>query len=307
VAHELVSAPSSFALTDADGSYRIAGLPPGQYLVGAAPQSGFSSSLTLPSYLRYFAGQFYDGSYDRGTADPVAVALANDSESIDFALEIGGVISGTVTREGDGTALQDISITAFHEPDVASDNYSALNFLLFSGSTVSGPDGSYELVGMPIGNMYVYAFDDQSAYLPEAYDNQSDFGMATVVPVTGGTITTKSLTGMVVSDRGSKPVPGLLVSVLEASTAKLAGQTTTMADGSFSVDGLFPGTFRVLVNGGEAYLSEYYADAAELADAQIVEIGGSDLTGIDFGLAAVNAVSPADTLIVILTILLEEP
>jgi hypothetical protein len=237
----------------------------------------------------------------------VAVTLGTDVGGVDFALAIGAAISGTVTREGDGVPLQDISVYTAREPDLTPDYDTALDFLLFGGSAKSGPSGSYQLVGLPNDDMYVYALDEQSAYLSEAYDNQADLVGATPVPTTAGVVMTQSLSGTVLSDSDGSPVPGLLVSVYETSTTKLAGQATTQSDGSFSVDGLFPGGFRVMVDGGDAYVSEYYADATNIADAQLVQVLGTDLTGIDFGLAAVDAVGPADVLITILSILLEEP
>ena len=63
------------------------------------------------------------------------------------------------------------------------------------------------------------------------------------------------------------PAAGLLVEAFEAATMQLAGSTTSTANGSYSIPGLFPGNYQVKVNGDETYRTEFYDNAELLVDA----------------------------------------
>lgn len=67
-------------LTDDLGRYRLAGLPPGSYIVSASV--GELQSVELPGYAR----SYYPGTSETSQAQFVAVALAQDVTGIDFSL-----------------------------------------------------------------------------------------------------------------------------------------------------------------------------------------------------------------------------
>ena len=75
--------------TKQDGTYMIEGLAPGDYLVFAEAPG--------------FAGEFYPGTLDENSATLITVTAGADAPEIDFTLELGGTISGTV-YEADGSA-----------------------------------------------------------------------------------------------------------------------------------------------------------------------------------------------------------
>lgn len=62
--------------TEADGSYTIQGIPPGDYRLGSGGQDGWVIEL-------------YDDTQDYGSATPVAVVAGVDLVGYDFTLEIG--------------------------------------------------------------------------------------------------------------------------------------------------------------------------------------------------------------------------
>jgi hypothetical protein len=86
------SAFASLAETDAGGSYRLEGLPPGRYHIAA----GFVSSLT-----------YYPGVATLAEARPVTIALGSKVEGIDFALarSAGVRVSGYLRGFPDDPAL----------------------------------------------------------------------------------------------------------------------------------------------------------------------------------------------------------
>ena len=76
------------------GAFIISGLAPGDYRVGVFVDTAGSA----------LAGEYYNDS-DWDGADPVSVTAGATTPNIDFGLDAGGSISGTVTRESDGTPI----------------------------------------------------------------------------------------------------------------------------------------------------------------------------------------------------------
>lgn len=78
--------------TNPDGTYRIAGLAPGQYLVYAQPLPPTPMDIVAPVDTRYaaftstgaFAAQFYPGTRDFAQATPVMVTAANTADNVNF-------------------------------------------------------------------------------------------------------------------------------------------------------------------------------------------------------------------------------
>jgi len=83
---------------DHDGRYLL-GLPSGTYVLRAMPEwSGLN-----------FANEWYDGAFDREDATEVTVAAPGETTNIDFTLEEGARISGTVLDAAGGPVDDDAS------------------------------------------------------------------------------------------------------------------------------------------------------------------------------------------------------
>ena len=304
--YQLVGAFSHYTQTDANGQYAINGLPPGPLYVGATPAGGFGGASPMALYPGYFAPQLYDGAYTLGSAGMVNAVLNTEVPNIDFDLEIGGVISGQVTRADNDQPIAGVSVVAGINIDANVVGGELLYYLLFDREGGTDTNGNYQIVGVPPGNAAVYAVDNNGMFMPEVYDNKTDFDMPTLVAVTLNGITTSTMSGTLAADRGGDPAEGLLVEVFEASTMQLAGSATSAANGGYSVPGLFPGSYQVRVDGGEMYTTEFYDNAELLADAATVLVTlGANVTGVDFGLALVNG-GNLDLLITTLMLLLDE-
>lgn len=101
IPNEYVTANSSTGyggtVSRSDGTYVIDGLPPGDYRVatGNGAEADYSDYVLVywPDAPSYFE------------ADPISVAAGEDITGIDFALEVGGVVTGTVTNAWTGEPI----------------------------------------------------------------------------------------------------------------------------------------------------------------------------------------------------------
>ena len=148
--------------TDADGTYTIQGLASGDYRVMVRAQG--------------FAGELYNDTRDWEQAARVSVTAGATTPTIDFTLEVGGSISGTVYEADGVTPIEGIALRA--EDSVTGS---------FAGWARSEDGGSYTLFGLPPGEYIISAFDDQGrAYVEEYYNNVPDSASATAVAVVAG-------------------------------------------------------------------------------------------------------------------------
>lgn len=84
---------NGFAFVEADGTYRVEGLPAGEYTVR------FDTSDTD------FATEYWDGAKNRNSAQRITAVGGETISGIDATLDLGGAITGVVTRESDGSPI----------------------------------------------------------------------------------------------------------------------------------------------------------------------------------------------------------
>jgi subtilisin family serine protease len=119
-----------FGNTDAEGNYTLTGLPAGNYRVATANNTGYID-------------EYYNDVLDYGSATLVPVNAPNNTPDIDFALTVGGSISGRVTDEVSGDPLDYLSVWAYD-----SSRRSA-------GFSFADSNGNYSIGGLPTGNYFV--------------------------------------------------------------------------------------------------------------------------------------------------------
>ncbi len=90
----------SFGYTDKSGAFQIAGLESDNYRVYC--DAGLLGHIS----------EWYNSRSSQGSADPVTVTAPNQVSGIDFSLDSGGAISGTV-RKSDGNGIADIYVKVF--------------------------------------------------------------------------------------------------------------------------------------------------------------------------------------------------
>ena len=170
-------------VTDADGDYLIANLPPGKYRLA------FEASY-------YGPGEFYDDVPNIFTATDIVVAAGETTENINASLASGtateraapGAISGTVTQQDGTTPIAQVHVTAFRWVDVWWQRYA---------EGITDADGDYLIANLPPG-IYRIQFEDWHGGIGEFYDNVPDIFNATDIAVAEDQTTTNinaALTG----------------------------------------------------------------------------------------------------------------
>ena len=152
------------AVTAGDGSYAVAGLAPGTYVVRFTDPDA--------NYLPVFNG----GVRAFTQATPLTVA-GGAATPVDQALALASSLDGTVVEAGSGTPLVDATVRV---RDAGTG--------LFVAGTKVAADGSWSL-DVPAGT-YVVMYDNGSAHVRQFHDGAAGFASATpVVAAPGGTIT----------------------------------------------------------------------------------------------------------------------
>ena len=125
-----------------------------------------------------YLDQWYDNKTSLSSAVPVTVVAATTTPSIDTAMVVGGMITGTVTAAVGGADLSDICVEA-------SDGLGDY------GDASTASNGTYSVTGLPTGTYTVEFSDceDTGGYLDQWYDNKLSQTSAVPVTVTAGTAT----------------------------------------------------------------------------------------------------------------------
>ncbi|MBI2303319.1 MAG: carboxypeptidase regulatory-like domain-containing protein [Chloroflexi bacterium] len=166
------------------------------------------------------------------------------------------------------------------------------------GSATSQGDGSYTITGLASGVYRVTATAPNHAR--EFYRETPDHGAATPVTVTaslttggidftlapGGTVT-----GTIHNADGSAPLANMHVEAYDASNKQGRGGACSGADGTYRIDNVAYGTYKVgsversKCGGDSRYLAEYYNNKPNWDSADTVVVtSGVNPTGIDFTL-----------------------
>ena len=299
------------AVTDADGLYRFEWLTEGEYQVSACADGGFS---------------YYRNAIVADQADSVTV-VGGETSTADIALSIRndgpGVIRGRVVSEhgynilyakDSGNWSEGVSIrkTAEENPiDLAVVIAKpAVTAMVWPESerfynTLSNPDGSYELKGLPAGDYYVQSYSTYA--MPEWYNNVTDPSLATLVrvedisPVEGINFTLSqmlywrsaedsrnkgfdangtTINGKV-TDADGNPVAGVVVYLLNEAGQPMSSANTN-PDGSYAINGAAPGSYYIQAS-KVGFITAYNGNAGSLGDAQPL-ILGNGVTEINIAL-----------------------
>ena len=265
------------AQTDGNGDYRIDGLATGSYRVEANAVE------------RGFVREFYDGTIDFDAATLVAVAPGSDQPNINFALDQGGSISGTVFDSDGVTPLGEVDVSAFSETGA-------------SCHTRSRHDGSYVIEGLGSGSFRVRTEAADRGYASQYYSSTPAFTNATLVSVIVGVETAGidfvlqaggSITGTVVTANPGAPIAGVDVWANPYGSEGEGGGTRIDASGNYEITGLAPGGYRVRAQKPDAGLvGEWYDNTTDWSLATPVPVSAGQVTpGIDFDLAGGGTIS----------------
>ena len=211
------------AISSGDGAYTITGLASGDYRVGAHAEG--------------YAREFHQETPEFDLAGRVIVSAGASTTGIDFTLETGATISGTV-YEADG-------VTPVADVDVWADSYDCCGGGEGARTTA---DGTYTIRGLAPGNYRVEAQNDGHAR--EFYQETSDFRLASRVTLTGGANTTgidftletgATISVTVYEAEGVTPVADVDVWAESYDCCGGGEGARIAADGTYIIRGLAPG------------------------------------------------------------------
>jgi len=265
------NAAGAYGTTDAQGNYRITGLPTGDYTVQARHH--------------HYGEQYYDGVTDLTLATKVAVIDGQETQNIDFALDsYNGSIAGTV-KDAAGNPVADVTVSAWNHRGPTTTNAGG-----HYGKTKTAADGRYLIDGLAPGDYKVRA--SAVNYLPEFYDNQTDYANADDVtvanqPVTGIDFSLDqggSISGTVTDEDNNAALAHAVVIVRSLSQRFERGARTDV-HGDYTVHGLPSGDYTVFA-AAAGYAGEYY-HATAAGPGKVTVAAPGAVTDIDFALATV--------------------
>jgi len=257
---------------DANGIYLIKNLLPGDYRVNARASG--------------FARAYHPGTFAQELATLVGVTASADTSGINFTLEPGTTISGTVVRQSNGTPIAFAQVSARN-----IDGPGGITFITL-------PDGTYTIRNIPAGGYTVQARADDFA--PESFSETPDDRLASRVTVAVGTpamginftldTATGTISGRVVRQSDGAPVRNANVNAFSSDLGSGNGARTN-ADGSYTIHNLSPGSYLVEVD-ASGFADEYYPGtlSADLA-IRVPAATETDTGGIDFTLEPGGTIS----------------
>jgi hypothetical protein len=278
--------------TNDTGNYTTStGLPPGNYFAAA----------TVTGYV----GQLHSGiacsSCSVVTGTPIALVAGTTKTGIDFAMSLGGRVTGTIT---------DSSSSAVPPPGVEGVTVSIYDAITstFIRSGTSTASGTFSVVGLPAGT-YTARTSNSVGYMDELYDDLKCATCSTSAgkpfTVTAGAATTGinfglgrggRITGTVRSVTGNALLPFVSVQVYNAQN-QFVTSTSTNQNGVYTTSGMAPGTYFVRTSSSSGgFINQLYASlpcvSCSASTGTPVQVSGTETTqNINFLLVSGGSVS----------------
>ena len=278
----------NMTVTDANGSYQINGLTPGQVTVC------FEPTYTAGGYQRTCFDALPNGS---GTGSPVTVT-AGVLATADVQLQHGASLTGTITDAG-GAPISDVLVSA----------YSPSSFFGYYSQTDGS--GSYTFSGVTAAD-YQICFDTSYAqgpaaggYVAECYNNQPSIETADPVTVgSSGSVTVDTvlspgaaITGHLTGSDGAD-LGGVFVYTHAPGSDQYVTASSDYQDGSYRLPGLPEGDYLVCFEAANVqqpattgYVGECYDDESTSSGTPVHVAAGAVQAGIDAELAVGAAIT----------------
>ncbi len=280
-----------YAYTDATGGYSVTGLSPGSYTVKAD---------TDPPYLAelYDDIECHDYSCDPTSGTAVVVTDGATATGIDFVLDRGGVVTGSVTAQMGGAPLANARIEIFD-----GSGY-------WVESTYSLADGRYQTErALPTGS-YTATAEGQGRFFGELYDElycpmYCDETLGTSISVSENNVSggvnftlleSGAITGHVAAADSGLPLSSQ-VELHELTGDYVMTMYPSSAGNYGNGSPLLAGAYLAVAEPADGYLGEVYSglycgdDCNPLPGISISVTDGSETSGIDFVLPRSAAVT----------------
>ncbi|MDO8946564.1 MAG: InlB B-repeat-containing protein [Desulfocapsaceae bacterium] len=276
-------------LVNINGSYVITGLSAGSYYLKAV-----SNGNHIPEW---YAGA--TSTSDCLVAQAVVVTAGQTVGGNNFQLDIGAIISGTVTDNGSHIVGGGL-VEAYSSYDCVTDTYT----LVGVGSIGLG-DGTYAITGLPAGNYLVKVYPSgnyNSEWWASPASTPFCTSAQTVTAVVGGTApginfqlaAGATISGTVYDSSGTTTITGggSVIAYKDAScTGTRAGIGFIATNGTYTISGLLAGNYYLKAFPAGNYLSEWWASPTTptstplCGSAAVVSVATLSITtGMDFQL-----------------------
>ena len=245
--------PVATATSAADGSYRFAGMTPGQYKL-------------------YFSADpsRYQPQWYWNSADP--------DDATDIDIEAGthdtgwSVILSDATTSLDGFVFAPDGVTPVAGATVGLYRASDTDTPVANATTAA--DGAYHFAGMATDTYKLYVSPNTSLYQPQWYWNTANPEDASTIDIAPGSHDsgwnfqlsdgTMSIGGNVYDQGLSAPLKGATVSLFASSnTGTALATTTSVGDGSFLFSGLIAGNYLVEFTDPPLFAAQWYSFATD--------------------------------------------
>jgi len=269
--------------TAIDGTYQVDAVPSGSYLLRVDP-----------TIAQGYARTYYTTSATERGATAIIVTGGSRRTAIDFSIDLGGTLSGTIRAASNNAPLVDIDL----------DLFDSLGQLMSGYTARSDATGAYQLGPLQAGTYFIRA--DPSVlqgYAEQYYAGQADIGTATAVAVVGGLDTggvdfsllpAGAISGSI-RDQALTPLAGIDLDLFDSATGmRLRKGATTAANGTFLIQSLTPGSYFVRADptAAQGYAQLYYNASVTRSGAQPVVVnGGATSTGVLFVLPAAATIT----------------
>jgi protocatechuate 3,4-dioxygenase beta subunit len=271
------SGSSSAATTSADGSYTVQGLSAGNFTVY------FSKNESS------YVSQYLGGSTSSFGATVLSVSAGDALTGKDATLATGASISGVV-RDSGGNPIEGVSISVNSSPCCSGG----------SGYAYSASDGSYKVEGLPAGTYSVQFFKQGSPFISQYLGASTSSPQGSLTVEAGAVLTGKDVTLIAgasiagtVRDAAGNPIEGVSVNANSSPVSCSYCYTTTLADGSYQINGLPAASYRVQFSKYQSsYVSQYFGGTASYSAATLISVAaGSVLLGKDATLPLGGSIS----------------
>jgi hypothetical protein len=282
--------------TDPAGDYTADGLEGGSYALHFGSCGGDGAPDVAPEY--------WDNEPTFAAADKIALAEGQTLTGIDASLAPGSEISGSVS-DASGNPVSQACI-------IATDQFDPFNY----GFAQTDAGGAYAITGLGAGSFSIVfgsCFSDE--FVSEYWNDEpsSDFADHLVLAagehrsgIDAQVSAPGSISGKVVDSNGAG-LPDICVSAQPARAGGDGGfgpfglavaRTDTAADGTYRLDGLGAGDFKVVYfdcNDG-SYATEYWNDKPGFSTADAITLAsGENRSGVDATLAPGGTISGTAT------------
>jgi hypothetical protein len=271
----------AWTTTGASGEYYFPGL-------------GFATNYVVKTVNTLgYADEYYSNQYLYYLPNPVTVMPSTETANIDFALSVGGTISGRVTSESTGNGISGVSVRAIRGID--------FGFAVMAKLFYTDADGYYQVTQLPPGYYFVEIPNAGTlGYRLEVYDNNHMIYGARAVPVQLGTITPNinfslepgaSISGRVTNESSGAAISSAGLTLYDSDwVTKSFGSSDS--SGNYLFNGLPPGSYYIEAS-PSGYAREKYNGAGTRGTATAVFVTqGAAVTGIDLSLVPTSTGTP---------------